>query len=328
MARRSKKSEPEVLRKQLLALISDFEHKLAEDSLREQVLALVPANHILRDLGSSLLNNESYNSGRDRILAYLLKYPKTIIHGDELMVVAGISEYARRIRELRVEFGWTVLSGNTLKDMIEQGEVTLDELSARSIKNLKTDVYALMSIEQDREAALRWNEANVLRKSKLSTKDKILSYLRKNVGRPITGEELRYLANDSKEWARRTRELRTEDGWPIATKNSGRPELEVGCYLLEEDRQAEIHDRKIPDPVRVIVLERDHHACKNCHWSHANKKANDPRTFLELHHIEHHADGGENTSDNLITLCNVCHDDVHRRKVSQEYLLNLLHNQK
>ncbi|EBG1911128.1 HNH endonuclease [Salmonella enterica] len=324
MARRSKKSEPETLRKQLLELITDFEHKLAEDSLREQVLYLIPANHLLRDLGSSLMHEEGCNSARDRILAYLIKYPRVIIHGDELMVVAGISEYARRIRELRVQFGWSVLSGTTLKEMIEQDEITLEELQARTMTALKTDVYALMTTEQDREAALRWNEANILRRSKLSTKDKILSYLRKNVGRPVTGEELRYLANDSKEWARRTRELRTEEGWPIATRNSGRPELEVGAYLLEEDRQAEVHDRKIPDPVRVAVLERDHHACRNCGWSHARKTANDPRTFLELHHIEHHADGGENTLDNLITLCNVCHDDVHRRKVSGEALLHLL----
>lgn len=324
MARRSKKSEPETLRKQLLALITNFEHRLADDSLREQVLSLIQANHLLRDLGSSLMHEEGCNSARDRILAYLLKYPRVVIHGDELMVVAGISEYARRIRELRVQFGWSVLSGTTLKEMIEQDEMTLEELQARTMTFLKTDVYALMTTEQDREAALRWNEANVLRRSKLSTKAKILTYLRKNVGRPVTGEELRYLANDSKEWARRTRELRTEEGWPIATRNSGRPELEVGAYLLEEDRQAEVHDRKIPDPVRVAVLERDHHACRNCSWSHARKTANDPRTFLELHHIEHHADGGENTLDNLITLCNVCHDDVHRGKVSGDALLYLL----
>ncbi|WP_260478522.1 hypothetical protein [Enterobacter hormaechei] len=137
MARRSKKSEPETLRKQLLALIADFEHKLLENSLREQVLSLVPANHLLRDLGSSLLNEENCNSARDRILAYLLKYPKTIIHGDELMVVAGISEYARRIRELRVQFGWSVLSGTTVKEMIEQEEITLQELQITSISASK-----------------------------------------------------------------------------------------------------------------------------------------------------------------------------------------------
>ena len=140
MARRSKKSVPETLRKQLLALITDFEFKLKDDSLREQVLALIPANHLLRDLGSSLMNDENCNSARDRILAYLLKYPGVIIHGDELMVVAGISEYARRIRELRVQFGWPVLSGITLKEMIEQGEVTLEELHACTINVLKTDV--------------------------------------------------------------------------------------------------------------------------------------------------------------------------------------------
>lgn len=324
MARRSKKSEPETLRKQLLTLINDFEHRLAEDSLREQVVSLIPANHLLRDLGSSLMNNEGCNSARDRILGYLLRYPGIIIHGDELMVVAGISEYARRIRELRVQFGWSVLSGTTLKEMVEQGEITLEELRARAINVLKTDVYALMTTDQDREAALRWNEANVLRRSKISTKDKILIYLRKNAGRPVTGEELRYLANDSKEWARRTRELRTEDGWPIATKNSGRPEMEVGSYLLEEDRQAKMHDRRIPDPVRVAVLERDHHACRRCHWSHSRKTANDPRSFLELHHIEHHADGGKNTLENLITLCNVCHDEVHRRKMTRQALLVFL----
>ncbi|WP_227729245.1 HNH endonuclease [Yersinia proxima] len=324
MARRSQKSTPEKLRKELLELITDFEHKLLDESLREQVRALVPANHLLRDLGSSLIVGEDNNSARDRILSYLIRYPRQIILGDELMVVAGISEYARRIRELRVEFGWAVLSGKMLKEIVEQQEVTLEELNATSLQALKTDVYTLINTEQDREAALRWNEANELRKSKISVKDKILLYLRKNVGRAVSGEELRYLANDSKEWARRTRELRTEDGWPIATKNSGRPELSVGAYLLEQDRQAKPHDRKIPDPVRVKVLERDHHSCRNCGWQYQLKKPSDPRSLLELHHIEHHVDGGENTVENLITLCNVCHDEVHKLQTPPSELLALL----
>ncbi|MCS3429873.1 HNH endonuclease [Klebsiella sp. BIGb0407] len=322
MARRSKQNIPEQLRNELLAFIVDFEYKLVEGSLRDQVKALIPANHILRDLGSSLVVGDSCHSARDRILSYLVAYPRQIIHGDELMIVAGISEYARRIRELRVEFGWAVLSGKLLKEMIEQQEVTLEELGADSIDDLKTDVYTLINTSQDKESAHRWNEANDLRKSKLSVKDKILLHLRKNVGRAVSGEELRYLANDSKEWARRTRELRTEEGWPVATKNSGRPELPVGSYLLEEDRQADIHDRKIPDPVRVKVLERDKHSCRMCGWNHGLKKANDPRTLLELHHIHHHVRGGENSVDNLITLCNVCHDEVHR--INQDDVLKKL----
>ena len=108
----------------------------------ESVLALDndKAAHLLRDLGSSLINEENCNSARDRILAYLFKYPRVVIHGDELLVVAGISEYARRIRELRVQFGWPVLSGTTLREMIEQQEITLEELQADSLNLLKTDV--------------------------------------------------------------------------------------------------------------------------------------------------------------------------------------------
>jgi hypothetical protein len=30
-----------------------------------------------------------------------------------------------------------------------------------------------------------------------------------------------------------------------------------------------------------------------------------------LHHRKHHAAGGKNVADNLITLCNVHHDAVH-----------------
>lgn len=287
-------------------------------------MALIPANHLLRDLGSSLVVGEDSNSARDRILSYLLKYPKSIVHGDEIMVVAGISEYARRIRELRVESGWAILSGKMLKEIVEQDEVTLEDLGVTSLQCLKTDVYTLINIEQDRDAAHRWRIANSLRKSKLSVKDKLLEYLRKNVGRAVSGEELRYLANDSKEWARRTRELRTEDGWPIATKNSGRPELPVGAYLLEEDRQAKPHDRKISDYVRVKVLERDNHACCMCGWNYKSRIPNDPRSLLELHHIEHHADGGGNVEENLITLCNVCHDEVHRSHTPSEKLLSLI----
>ena len=113
-----------------------------------------------------------------------------------------------------------------------------------------------MRAEQDRHAAHRWNVLNEVRRNKVSVTDTIIEYFRKNIGEEITGEELKYLAKDKKEWARRVRELRTEQGWPIVTKNSGREDLAIGVYVLEEDRQTYDHDRRIPDPVRVAVLQR------------------------------------------------------------------------
>lgn len=322
MARRSKKQEPEQLRTALIELLQDFESKLTDSTLREQVLALIPATHLLRDLGSSLVTGDNINSARTRILSYLQKYPRQLLHGDELMVVAGISEYARRIRELRVQYGWPIVSGTALNDITSAGD-SLDNIDLAGSEP-KTDSYVLLNDECDRDAAYRWNISNEIRKRDLSVKEKILAYIRKNVGKNITGEELKYLAKDKSEWARRVRELRTEDGWPIATRTSGLPSLPVGVYVLLEDRQAEVHDRKIPDSVRAEVLERDQYECRLCSWSYDKQNPADRRSFLELHHIEHHAKGGGNTAVNLITLCNVCHDSVHKGDISTETLTSMI----
>lgn len=316
MARRSQPNNvPEELRQSLVELLNNFAEELQKEDLREKVVALVPAFHKLRDLGSSLIPPSEAASARDRIISYLKQYPGVVIDGDELMVVSGINEWARRVRELRVQFGWWIYSGVTFSQMSQNPD---DEATFKSMgidpKTIRPDQYVLMRVEQDRDAAHRWNVLNEIRKKKISVKDKIIEYLRKNVGTPVTGEELSYLAGNTKEWARRIRELRTEDGWPIATKNTGRNDLPVGAYVLEEDRQAYEHDRTIPDPVRVAVLKRDEFKCTCCGWSRAMLNRDDPRKMLELHHKHQHKDGGENTEENLITLCNVCHDDVHRQK--------------
>ncbi|GHB12801.1 HNH endonuclease [Salinicola rhizosphaerae] len=324
MARRSQRSDPHLLRQQLITLLTDFDKRLNQSDLREQVQALVPANYLLRDLGSSLIQGENLENARDRIIAYLCKYHGSLIKGDELMVVAGISEYARRIRELRVQEGWPILSGAMIRQMIDEGELGESELTSDKNLELSPDSYILLENSQDRDAAFRWNSANRIRKSEKGIKSKILEYLRLNVGEHVTGEELKYLANDKSEWPRRIRELRTEEGWPILTKVSGNPELPVGVYVLEEDKQAQPHDRNIPDSVRVDVLTRDNHKCRKCNWGYSNLIPGDPRRILELHHIIHHANRGTNTADNLITLCNVHHDQVHKNEITPEELISLI----
>jgi len=178
----------------------------------------VPALHLLRDLGCSLIPKNLASSARKRILYYLQKYPGTVIPGEELMVVGGISDWARRVRELRVEFGWSIVSGVTAKEMFADGGVPIPGINPAK---LATDDYILIDTNQDRDAAHRWNVANEIRGEGLSIRDSILKYLRLNIGKAVTGEELRYVAGDRQEWPRRVRELRTELGWPIATKNTG-----------------------------------------------------------------------------------------------------------
>lgn len=306
-SKKIKPSDPEEARKRVEKLIKNFSVELRSSELRQKVLALVPIFHELRDLGKALIPSEYASAARDRILFYFRKYPGRIINGDELLVVSGIQEYARRLRELRVQFGWSIVSGVTIKEMME--EESHD--AAFDLMAMKPNEYVLLSADEDRDAAHRWNVANAIRKKRGSVRDKILKFLRANVGHRVTNEELRYVAGDKTEWARRVRELRTEFGWPIATKTTGQPNLPVGVYLLQADRQSPEHDRKIPDDIRGKVLRRDGYRCWECQWSHDEWNPSDPR-HLELHHIKHHVDGGRNVESNLRTLCTHCHDKLHR----------------
>ena len=278
--------------------------------MRSQVRGLVPAYHLLRDLGGSLLPTATPLAARGRLLAYLRRFPGEVIDGDELMVVSGIGEYARRIRELRVEEGWPILAGRTVNEMREsiEGDLFADELLPR----MRPDQYVLQRDAQDRDAAFRWRLANQIRKSDAGVRDKLLRFFRANVGQQVTSEELRYVAGDRSEWARRARELRTEDGWPVVTKFTGDPTLAMGVYVLARDEQAPAHDRHISELTRREVMRRDAWSCRwrGCGWPEGFPPS-DVR-FLEAHHVEHHASGGSNDADNLVTLCNLHHDEAHR----------------
>jgi hypothetical protein len=178
MARSPKRNDPEYLRTELIQLFSDFEENLKKDDLRSKVLKLVKAFHKLRDLGVSLIPTDlpTRRAAKDRILFYFRKYVGEVLHSEEFLVVSGIQEYARRIRELRVQEGWPIVSGQTAKEMVDSGELELDDLS-----RLKTDTYILLRDEQDRDAAHRWNMANSIRRENWGLKKKFLEFFKKNV---------------------------------------------------------------------------------------------------------------------------------------------------
>ena len=90
-----------------------------------------------------------------------------------------------------------------------------------------------------------------------------------------------------------------------------RTTLEVAQFDLQKIQHPEIEAEGYQQGpqqgfwnVREYVLWRDNHTCQWCHG-----KSNDP--ILNVHHIESRKTGGDAPS-NLITLCETCHDLIHR----------------
>lgn len=290
----------EILDQKLLRFGADY----ASLKLRGKVLRLIEIYEDVRHLNVCVARDSGCDatSARERMRLYFVHNVGVILEATELEVVSGISEYARRIRELRVQDGYSILTGAS-----NAPEFGLE---------LKPTQYVLIKPEPDLEAAHRWHLANRIRKRDdlTSAKSRILEYLKSNVGKIVTSEELFYVAKD-KNWARRTRELRTELGYALCTRFTGRPDLKSGEYVLEsEEPVAPEHDRHIPIEVQKIVYARDKNTCRVCGWLHDLWTRQDPR-FLELHHVREHVEGGENEANNLIVVCNVCHDGVHAGRV-------------
>ena len=68
---------------------------------------------------------------------------------------------------------------------------------------------------------------------------KLRQHFLANIGRVMDSDELRVVAENQSEWARRVRELRTEEGYLILIHND-RSELKLGQYLLENPRPAPV----------------------------------------------------------------------------------------
>lgn len=61
--------------------------------------------------------------------------------------------------------------------------------------------------------------------------------------------------------------------------------------------------------LREYILHRDNHKCQN-----PNCKNKDNQPILEIHHIKYQGNGGTDTPNNLITLCNKCHTTPNHKQ--------------
>lgn len=145
---------------------------------------------------------------------------------------------------------------------------------------------------------------------KVGSKERIRQFLLANVGITVTSIQLRDAAGTGvSEWARRVRELRDEEGWPILTNNDS-ASLKPGQYLLREvpsKKYSVKFSRAISAKLRAEVLDRNGFTCQMCGVTPGEI---DPETGrkvrLHLGHVMDKSLGGKDELSNLRALCSTC----------------------
>jgi 5-methylcytosine-specific restriction endonuclease McrA len=143
------------------------------------------------------------------------------------------------------------------------------------------------------------------------SKARIRQFLLANIGRVVTSIEIRDAAGlDVSEWARRVRELREDENWPILSHNDDAG-LKPGQYLLTEKpspRSSAIKfSRSMSARLRAEVLDRNGFTCQMCGLTpHDIDPATDRKVRLHIGHIVDKNLGGKDELSNLRTLCSTC----------------------
>lgn len=146
-----------------------------------------------------------------------------------------------------------------------------------------------------------------------------------NLGRVLEAKELREVAGGISEWARRIRELRTEEGYLILTHHD-RAELKPGQYLLESAKPQPAFERSISKETRAFVLDRNGFTCQMCGAVAGEAHPYDPsrKTRLHLGHVIDKSLGGTDDPSNLRAICSVCNEGASNATLTRPDLQKLL----
>lgn len=161
---------------------------------------------------------------------------------------------------------------------------------------------------------------------KPSSKARIKEFLLANVGQVVTSQDISDAAGAS-EWARRVRELRDEEGWPIITHHD-RASLKPGEYILEEapSERADISfKRGLSAKLRAEVLDRNGFTCQMCGLTPGDiDPATNRKVRLHIGHIKDKSLGGKDELSNLRALCSSCNQgakNITTERPSEIWLL-------
>jgi 5-methylcytosine-specific restriction endonuclease McrA len=160
-----------------------------------------------------------------------------------------------------------------------------------------------------------------------SAKGRIKAFFLDNVGVVVTAKQLQEVAQPVSEWARRVRELRDEEGWPIITHHDS-ADLSPGQYMLErlpDETPPKGFQRGISQKLRAEVLDRDGFTCQMCGKAAGEIDEETGRKVrLHIGHIVDKSLGGRDELGNLRTLCSTCNQgakNVTAEKPSAIWLL-------
>jgi hypothetical protein len=145
---------------------------------------------------------------------------------------------------------------------------------------------------------------------KLGSKERIRQFLLAHIGKVVTSIQIRDAAGTGvSEWARRVRELRDEEGWPIITHND-LAELKPGQYILQEKPPGKADvtfSRVISAKLRAEVLDRNGFTCQMCGLTPGDiDPATGRKVRLHIGHIKDKSLGGKDELSNLRALCSTC----------------------
>ena len=90
---------------------------------------------------------------------------------------------------------------------------------------------------------------------KKGSKQKILDFFLKNIGKVLDSKEIQEASGWVAEWGRRVRELRDEQGYQILS-HKDRADLKPGQYILISAKRKPAFARGISKETRAFVLER------------------------------------------------------------------------
>lgn len=164
---------------------------------------------------------------------------------------------------------------------------------------------------------------------KPGSKERIRQFLLSHIGEVVTSIQIRDAAGTSvSEWARRVRELREDEGWPILTHNDT-TELKPGQYLLREappDKSGVVFAGGISAKLRAEVLDRNGFTCQMCGLTPGEiDPATGRKVRLHIGHIIDKSLGGKEELSNLRALCSTCNQgakNITHQKPNTIWLLS------